>query len=232
MSADSSLKFVPSDDLIAAHQGLVVSITKSIQRRVPRQIPYEDLLSYGQLGLVQAARTYLPVEGSVFATFAHYRITGAIYEGLTRMNWTSRAEYRRRRAEQAADDVLRQQADTQNLEPANLAGHAGGLARTVSQLSAVFLISELGDGADSGLEPAVDEPAPSEQMENQELVELVRAAIAGLTTEEQQLIHMVYFDDCSLAQAAQKLGKSRSWASRSHGAILQRLTTRLGDPRD
>ncbi len=237
----STFQMQPPDALVAAHQGLVISIANSIYRRVPRHIPKEDLISYGQVGLVQAARTFRPQPDTEFSTYAYYRISGAIYEGLTRMNWTSRAEYRRRKAEAAANEVLLQDAVSQNAMSQNAvsqsavsqrrSGSSADIATwidaTVKQLSAVFVLSQMPDSDGRDDDPTDPGQGPLQAVVGVEMQQMVNQAVAGLPVEAQQLIRLVYFEDYSLAQAAQAMGKSRSWASRFHGAILEKLATRL-----
>jgi len=229
MSTDSqSSQLINPDILISNHQGLVVSVAQSIYRRVPRHIPFEDILSYGQVGLVQAARSYRPVPDSEFSTYAYYRISGSIYEGLARMNWTSRAEYRRLKAQEAANEVLREEAmkssRTGRSDPNE---SAAWLDSTVAQLSAVFLMSQFAAGEGHAVEPLDHEVAPWQKVADDELREAVRRALTDLPPEGERLIKLVYFDDHSLAKAAKLMGKSRSWASRFHHMILRKLAKAL-----
>ena len=52
----------------------------------------DDLIAYGQLGLAEAAQKFDAESGVRFTTFAYYRVRGAIYDGVSKMNWTSRAQ--------------------------------------------------------------------------------------------------------------------------------------------
>ena len=74
-----------SRQLIEDNQGLVRSLAKRIHRGLPSHVEFEDLVSYGQAGLAEAARSFDPEVGSQFSTFAYYRIRGAIYDGLAKM---------------------------------------------------------------------------------------------------------------------------------------------------
>ena len=68
---------------------------------------------------------------------------------------------------------------------------------------------------------------PAEEAETSELVLLLRLAVKQLPSDERSLIEMVYFEDMPLAEAARKLGKSRSWASRLHARVLKDLGKQL-----
>ena len=95
-----------SGQLIEENQGLVRSLALKIHRKLPPHVELDDLVAYGQIGLAEAARDFDPSRGGRFSTYAYYRIRGAIYDGLSKMNWFSRSEYRRIRYNQMANDTL------------------------------------------------------------------------------------------------------------------------------
>ena len=95
-----------SDQVIEENQGLVRSLALKIHRKLPPHVELDDLVAYGQIGLAEAARDFDPARGGRFSTYAYYRIRGAIYDGLSKMNWFSRSEYRRIRYNQMANDTL------------------------------------------------------------------------------------------------------------------------------
>jgi RNA polymerase sigma factor FliA len=105
--------------LIEETQPLVRSLAQKISRKIPMQIEFEDLIAYGQIGLAEAARDFDPQRGIQFSTYAYYRIRGAIYDGVSKMSWTSRARYNRLRY--AADG----QRDARRIER----GHGGSFQR-------------------------------------------------------------------------------------------------------
>ena len=69
--------------------------------------------------------------------------------------------------------------------------------------------------------------APDEAVAHQELCELIRATVAELPETEKTLIQLTYFEGKSLTEAAEKLGKSKSWASRVHARILEKMARSL-----
>lgn len=206
--------------LVDEHQPLLLSIAKRIHRRLPPYIRFDDVLSYGQVGLVQASRSYNQNIGAVFATFAFYRIRGAIYDGLTKMAWTSRAEYRNAKAAQGAAEVLENEATT---------GASGDddfkwLLDSTDRLTMVYLNSHFGSDEFGSLD-LVDPQAgtPTETLCHQEALAAVSKLIEELPEPEKTLIQLTYFENHSLAEAADKLGKSRSWGSRVHARVLGQM---------
>src|SRR5262249_7593283 len=56
-------------------------------------VEYDALLSFGCEGLMTAARRFRNDKGARFATFAHYRIHGAILDGAHRFRHLPRPEH-------------------------------------------------------------------------------------------------------------------------------------------
>ena len=141
-------------ELVDGHQGLVKKIALSISQRVRTQVPLDDMIGYGQLGLIQAARAYNEKSQAKFSTYAYYRISGAIYDGLWQMDWSSRAEHRKLKASQLANDLRDPQREELSEENAqdrlsgstgtdDLAGELGWANRTIAGLAAIYFFSGL-----------------------------------------------------------------------------------------
>ncbi len=211
-------------------QGLVRSLAYGIHRGLPRHVPVEDIIAYGQVGLLQAAKAYRADYGTSFQTFAYHRIRGAIFDGLGKMAWTSRAAQRQFAAERASHEVLadqrqddREEANEDSRQDSPVAA-AGWLFRTTEKLAVVQLIASGSSGyerEDKGLEDRSERP--DEQVAQDELRNLLNALIKKLPEIERSLIELTYYEGRSFAEAARMLGHSKSWASRLHAQILQRL---------
>ena len=94
-------------ELIESGQGLVISIAARVSRNIPVKVDMEDLIAYGEVGLAEAARDFEPNRGVEFTTFAYRRVRGAIYDGLSKMSWISRARYKRLSHDRTANKTLR-----------------------------------------------------------------------------------------------------------------------------
>ena len=56
-----------------------------IYPRVREHVEFDELVALGNAGLAEAAQRYEPDRGATFATFAWYRVQGAIVDGLRKM---------------------------------------------------------------------------------------------------------------------------------------------------
>ncbi len=218
---------------ISQCQGMVRSIAMRIISRLPKNVNFDDLVSYGQIGLMQAAHSFDPSQKVAFQTFAYYRIRGAIYDGLGKMSWTSRAIRQRIRAEQLSALMLEQQVqmDQNELErQASLAADAGWFVQSTEHLAMVHLLADGPDANVNMVEQFVDdETSPDERVSQNELCQMLMQLLSELPEAERQLIHLTYFDGMTITEASAQLGRSKSWGSRAHSRILERLGRALSD---
>ena len=217
------------DRLIDECQGLVHSLAKQIHRKLPPHISIEDLTGYGQLGLVEAAAEFDDSRGSRFSTYAYYRVRGAIYDGLSKMSWISRAQYGKLRNQQMATEVLRQESEGKNPSgDGTLEGDMRWFVDVSRALAVIYLATAHEDGEKAGiLLEDKSSPEPQSEAINREMHMKLRGLVDGLPEEAASLIRATYFEGLTLKEAGERLGISKSWASRLHKRTLLRLASSL-----
>jgi len=214
--------------LIEECQGLVRSLAVSIRRKLPPQVDLEDLVAYGQIGLVEAARDFDPGRGGRFSTYAYYRIRGAIYDGLSKMNWFGRQDQRRLRCDRMSNDVLRLEGEEAAAE-GDLTADVRWFRNVTRALAIVYLATQMDFERGNGLESVVDRSeseAPAIAV-RREISQRLHESIDALPPEAAALIRATYFEGLTLQEAGSRLGVSKSWASRLHARALQRLARSL-----
>jgi RNA polymerase sigma factor FliA len=228
MSAPSK----PPQQLMAEHQGLVRSLAKRIHRGLPAHVELDDLVAYGQMGLAEAAQSFNAQLGSQFSTYAYYRIRGAIYDGLSKMNWFSRAAYKNAaRNQQLAGEVLSVEGEDGSSGDETLKEDIHWLKRTGGALGVVYLMThspssdEAGEGASELADP--DAPPPETILARQEVASRLHELLDELPPEAATLMRGVYFEGLTLQDAGQKIGVSKAWACRLHARTLERLARSL-----
>jgi RNA polymerase sigma factor for flagellar operon FliA len=236
--------------LVELHAPYVRSIVGKIKKSVPSEISFEELYDYGIIGLLEAADRFDPSQGVAFTTYAYYRIRGAIYDGLRRMGWMSRSAYAKARFEARANAYLEEAASHPHGEgdpPADpkassppsappkdedarhpLEVAVEDLATVVRSLAAVYITS-LDAATEAKL---IDESqlGPEETVGLEELRTLVRKTIRRLSPEERQLLELYYYKDKSMQQVGDQLGLSKSWTSRLHARVIDKLHRMLEEP--
>lgn len=213
------------DKLIERHLDYVRRLAHRIKREIATDLDLEELVAYGQRGLVEAAERYDPARGVAFTTFSYYRIRGAIFDGLRKLGWLSRSEYARFSA--AQNELLGNAAERQTVERRGDAKQTmSSVAKTLDQLAVIFVTSL--EAGERPPEPVSEAPDGAEIVEHKQAVSVVRRAVETLPERERRLIEMHYFEDMSLQDAGKALGLSKSWASRLHARTIAQLTEMLG----
>ena len=218
----------------------VRSIAGKIKKGIAKTIDFDDLVEYGMIGLLEAADRYDPKHGANFMTFSYYRIRGAIYDGLRGMGWMSRTEYAKARFEarfeERSNEYLSQIAIEQNQQNASTPANATSgqmessvqdLAVAVRGLAAVYITTL--DGTEGLQIPDPNATLAEDALGLEEARKLVRETIAKLSDQERKLLELYYYKERSLQQVGDELGLSKSWTSRLHARVIEKLHRLLND---
>jgi RNA polymerase sigma factor for flagellar operon FliA len=217
--------------LVESCQGLVRSIAWKIHQRMLQYVELDELIAYGQVGLVEAAEQYDPSRQVKFVTYAYYRIRGAIFDGLSKMSWFSRREYHAGHYERIAGDLLETCALDAGPDD-SLEGDAAWFGHASRTLCVSCLVDDVAcddGGGERGGVAANEGADPSARAAWGELRDDLNSRIEELPSEPRELLRIIYHENQSLQTAAERLGISRSWASRLHARTLSRLADALSN---
>jgi RNA polymerase sigma factor for flagellar operon FliA len=214
--------------------GLIKSIALGVSRQLGRTSELDDLIAFGQAGLLEAAERFEPRHGVKLSTFAYPRIRGAMYDGLRRMGRLPRREWLRLQAAQRAAAYLENLAEkergarAQGEVPTPTAEEDLRALHDALQGVAVTWIGSFEAAAEEGIEFA-DETnvAADDQLASTQERETVREALDCLPEKERHFIEKFYFEGKSLLEAGEELGLSKSWSSRVHARAIDRLKKRI-----
>src|SRR5207253_1298256 len=92
--------------LLEKYGPYVRSLASQVRKQFSGSIELEELMAYGQVGLLEAANRFDPKVGANFLTFAHYRIKGAIFDGLRKMGVLKGSEARQASAQSGANSYM------------------------------------------------------------------------------------------------------------------------------
>lgn len=205
-------------ELVARHQGMVRSIAWTILQRLPKHVEIEELVSDGNVGLMQAARNYDASRGAQFTTYAWRRVRGAIFAGLTKRTWFRPADYYASKYEYVAGEVLAG-GEEAGREPASDGAWLKGVG---TRLATASMVAGYVEGMCASDEPPVDDPLLGEEQKS-----ALREALERLPDQERTLVQAMYFDGRSLTEASRGMQITKGWASRLHARALERLALEL-----
>ena len=199
------------------------AIAAEVMRKLPPELEKKDIEGWAELGLVEAANSFDPTRGVQFKTFAYYRIRGAIYDGLRKMGWYPKGQYRKIRFEMAANEYLKDVS----------AGASGTPSAEAQLLNLKDLTANLATCYMLSLDTMPQEPVDQSLVSAEEAVVLaeqnknLRRSLAQLPDTNRQILEHCYFQGLTLEQVGRKLGLSKSWVCRLHAKSLELLRKRL-----
>ncbi|MBZ4417183.1 sigma-70 family RNA polymerase sigma factor [Myxococcus sp. RHSTA-1-4] len=207
----------------------VRSLAATVRKQFNAQLELDELVAYGQIGLLEAAERFDPKVGANFLTFAHYRIKGAIFDGLRKMGVLrgsdARTAFAGERAAAYLGNLSDRESGTSN-RGSSFDDDVNDISDAVAGLAMVFATSL--EGADA--QGYTDESLPVDvRLELEQLKTRVRAAIEKLPEKEKKLLQGYYFQGRTLEEAGAEIGQSKSWASRLHARAIDRLKELLNE---
>lgn len=217
--------FTDRDELVERYRPYVYSIVKQVLQNFPVKVDFEELVSYGIIGLLEAADRYDPRRKVSFVTFSYYRIKGAIFDGLRQMGILTRTPndaWAKREA--VLNDLTQTAADDETESSANIDDEIQTVRKYVDSLIPAYLLSlseeKTPDVADA-------RELPNEIVEFRETIKLVRETVSELPEKERHIIESLYFKHLSTTELAKEMGVNKSWVSRLHSKAIDRLRQRL-----
>lgn len=223
------------DYLIRRHEGLVHHVAKAYHDSIES---YDDILSVGREGLINAVDRFAPECGTKFATFAVPTIRGEIQRYFRDQTWGIRVPRRIQELSVAARQAREELAQQQGRPPtyAEMAAKLGvaeeELIEAVEvgrQYELVSLDSSMGSDSDeqtSYLEQAGDEDEDLHRIADRDQLAIT---LERLPARQRVIIVLRYFLGLSQQEVARRLGISQMHVSRLQHKATERLRKLLQD---
>lgn len=207
---------------IEAHRELVDRVVRRLVSELDLSCDQDDLRGYGFQGLLEAKQRFEADRGVRFSTFAYYRVRGAVIDGVRSQGFLKRRAYAKLKAFEAADNVAESCAEAHADKPlASITARATQIDDVLAKVSAAYMIAAVGQ------DRIEDESTPETLLSGAEEQSVVKRGLARLPEKERSLLEAVYFDGVTIEQAGERLGLSKSWASRLHAKALERMRKSL-----
>jgi len=214
-------------------------IARRIHERLPRHVPFEDLVHAGVLGLIDALHKYDRSKHVQFGSYAKFRIRGAILDSLREMDWSPRDLRRKARELEEANNRLRSELGRSPAEQ-ELAAEMGldlhALQVLLGELDGLEVGSLRVQSPRDGSEEDLCEYLPHDRENTplllclrSEMKELLTRAIAELPLKERQVLALYYFEELTMKEVGAVLGVGESRVSQIHSMAVIRLRARLSE---
>lgn len=230
------------EEILIKYLPLVKRIAGSLTVGKPPTVEYDDLVSYGILGLLDAINKFDPTREIKFETYATYRIRGSILDELRKINWVPRSET----AKLSAVDKARRSLEAKlQREPTQreLAQYLGVTVEELNYLDAIInytsmiSLESLCFSPDEGerrliqMVPDEKSPNPETLVEEKEKREFLIKALDALPEKDRIVLNLYYKENLTLKEIGKVLGISESRVCQLHSRAIIRLRTYLQELR-
>lgn len=224
------------EKIIIEYAQLVKVVAGRLSMYLGYNVEYDDLVSYGIFGLIDAIDKFDAAKAVKFETYASLRIRGAILDQIRKMDWIPRTVRQRQKKITAVikEIELSTGKNATDEEIAKALGISDGeYDEWQSQMKVTNLVSldefveqgsDIADnrGISSGIE------RPEEVIEKEELKKVLAEALNQLTEKERKVIVLYYYEDLTLKEISNILEVSESRISQLHTKGLQKMKTKMG----
>jgi len=206
---------------------------------LPHYVEFDDLVSAGLLGLIQAIDNFDHLRGIKFETYAIPRIRGSILDELRSQDWFPRSL--RRKAKQleeaygnlevrlgrpATDREVARELDIDVKDLDNLLGEVA--VATIMSLDADASADDSEQSTSLGeylADPRSDDI--EKMLADQEMKELISRRMAELPEKEQLVLVLYYYEELTLKEIGEILDVTESRVCQIHTKAIMRLKGKI-----
>lgn len=222
------------EKLILEYASMVKFVVGRLLIHVSQHVEYDDLISYGIFGLIDAIDKYDIDKGVKFETYASLRIRGAIIDNIRKMDWVPRTLRQKNKEYERLFTKLESELGREPLET-ELAEHLKLTLEETRELvkkSTVLSLISLDDYLEQNYEKAISfgspEDTPEGYIDKKELHRMLTETIEELSEKEQKVVTLYYFENLTLKEISGIMGVSESRTSQMHLKAIKRMQNRLG----
>ena len=224
------------EKLILEYAPLVKLVAGRLSMYLGYNVEYDDLVSYGIFGLIDAIDKFDSMKAVKFETYASLRIRGAILDQIRKMDWIPRTIRQKQKKIDAAMKEIESatgRAATDEEIAASLGITEEDYIEWQSQMKITGVVS-LNEFMESGSEIPAEQSnqhrfeSPEEVVEKAELKETLSKALELLTEKEKKVILLYYYEDLTLKEISNVLEVSESRISQLHTRALQKMKSKMG----
>jgi len=226
------------EKIILEYAPLVKLVAGRLSMYLGYNVEYEDLVSYGIFGLIDAIDKFDFMKDVKFETYASLRIRGAILDQIRKMDWIPRTI----RQKQKRIDAIIKEIELTTGKTATDEEIAKGLGISdeeyvewQSQMKITNVVS-LNEYMEQGSEVPADVnrhatarfDSPEENIEKEELKQVLEQTLQLLTEKERKVILLYYYEELTLKEISNVLEVSESRISQLHTRALQKMKEKMG----
>lgn len=227
------------DKFIRQYMPLVKYVAGKVAVGMPGSVEFDDLVGFGEFGLLDAIEKYDPAKNVKFKTYAVTRIRGAIFDELRQIDWVPRSVRQKSREIEDTINTLESKLGrpAEDSEIADALGISEDEYRkTIMKVSGTSVLSlndvwySSDDSDKMSIGDSIESPSsmnPDVIVEREEIKKVITQAINELPEKEKMVIVLYYHEDLTFKEIGQVLDVSESRISQLHTKANLRLRAKL-----
>ncbi|MBU3098639.1 MULTISPECIES: FliA/WhiG family RNA polymerase sigma factor [Clostridium] len=225
------------EQIVKKHIPLVKYIASRVIIGKTKYVEYEDLISYGMLGLMDALGKYDATKGMKFSSYASIRIKGAMIDELRRNSPISKGAMDKLNRYNEAIERLQKclYREPTNHEIASELGitinEVASIENNINYISVVSLEDLIfSDDDDMPLSGTIRDnrsPSPEGALEQKEQVEYLALGLDNVKEKDKLVLTLYYFEGLTLKEIGNILSVSESRVCQLHSRALINLRKAL-----
>lgn len=228
------------EKLILEYSPLIKYIAGRLSIYFGSNVEYDDLVSFGVFGLIDAIEKFDINKGVKFETYASLRIRGAIIDSVREMDWIPRS-LRQKNKEIEKIYMELESEHGQAVSDKQVAEKMGisledfyKLLNNVNVSPMISLEEFLEQNYEIGIDPSgyKAQDIPEHYAELSEVRDILANAIDKLPEKEKKVISLYYYEELTLKEISAIMGVSESRISQLHSKAILRLKARLAKHKD
>lgn len=228
------------EKLITGFVPIVNTIARRLEIYASSSYGFEDLVSVGLMGLLDAIEKFQPGKGAIFKTYAWHRIRGAILDEIRALDWVPRSIRDKASQLEKAYQTVRQRTG-RAAEEFEVAEELG-----ISQQQLQEILAEVGCTSILTIEDLMTDEENEEivndwladpyavdvqeQVELQENKEILAESIDQLPEKEKLIVSLYYNEEATMQEISLILGITVGRVSQLHSSAIVRLRNTLKPP--
>ena len=221
------------NEILLNYGYLVKWIVRRMMPKYNNYNEYDDLVSCGMLGLIDAVDRFELKHEVKFETYAVSRIRGEILDYMRSQDWASPSLRKKISAITSAYETYESMNPGRPVdqEVADSLGMPAEQVQKILTQTHMFNLVNFEDALNSGNPESEignkDENTPEEELLNKEKKELLTRAIEALPDKERLVISLYYYEGLLLKEIADILQVTESRVSQIHSKVLAKMRTKL-----
>jgi RNA polymerase sigma factor FliA len=225
------------DQLITEYLPFVKRIVRRMAVHLPAHVEVEDLMNAGVIGLIQSIDRYDPSRDNTLATFASFRIRGAVLSELRSRDVLSRGNRKKVREMQQSWIHLEKKLgrEVEGWEVARELGMTSNEFDDLQRMAGISFISldDMDSQSNSEKEKLLSLFTCGDDQDALMLTRIseIRTALAkaidALSDRERMVISLYYVDELTLKEIGEVMNLTESRISQIHSAVIIRLRKKL-----